>query len=105
MCPLCYGAMSALVAMVLGPIGLIAARKDPLVVGPVVFLLPLAAIQAVGKYLGHLEIVQYLWLEKVFVPWWYYVLAGVVITIRVFRAWRIGRTAKAAKAAELAAVE
>jgi hypothetical protein len=105
MCPLCYGAMSALVAMILGPIGLIAARKDPLVVGPVVFLLPLAAMQAAGKYLGNLEIVQYLWLGNVFVPWWYYALGGAVIAARLFRAWRIGRTLKVANAAALAADE
>lgn len=105
MCPLCYGAMSALAAIILGPIGLIAARKDPLVVGPVVFLLPLAIMQAAGKYLGELEIVQYLWLGKVFVPWWYYALGGGVIGVRLLRAWRIGRKAKVAKAAAQAATE
>ena len=105
MCPLCYGAMSALAAIILGPIGLMAARKDPLVVGPIVFLLPLAIMQAAGKYLGEFEIVQYLWLGKVYIPLWYYVLGGVVIGVRLLRARRIGRKAKIAQATALAAAE
>lgn len=103
MCPLCYGASAALVALILGPLGYLVARKDPLVIGAVYFVVPLAAMQAAGWYLGGLEVVKYLWLSKVFIPWWFYAATGGVFFVRIIRAYRLGVLAKRAEAAQKAA--
>ncbi len=102
-CPLCQGALAAALAVLIGPAGAAAARRDPLVVGLLFVWTPLAGFQAMGRYYGGLTLVRWLHLNQVFIPWWIHVVFALVLVVRVIRAWRQGRIDSSVAAAKAAA--
>ncbi len=90
-CPLCQGALAALLAIIIGPAGAAAARKDPLCVGLAFVWMPLAGFQAVGHYRSDWAMIQTLHLDQLFIPAWIHAVCALMLTFRVFAAWRQGR--------------
>jgi hypothetical protein len=99
-CPLCQGALAAVLSLAIGPAGAAVARKDPLCVGLFFVWSPLAGFQALGHYKSDWTVVQWLHIDQVFVPAWIHVVFGLVLTARVFVAWRQGLIDKRAAAAK-----
>lgn len=104
-CPLCQGALAALLAVVIGPAGAAVAKKDPLCVGLFFVWSPLAGFQALGHYGSEWTVVQALHLDQLFLPAWVHAGFGLMLAFRVLSAWRQGRIDKLAAAAKAVAIE
>ena len=104
-CPLCQGALAALLSVVIGPTGAAVARKDPLCVGLFFVWSPLAGLQALGHYGSNWAVVQFLHLDQLFVPAWIHAAFGLMLLFRVFAAWRQGRIDRSSSAAKAIAEE
>ena len=94
-CPLCQGALAALLSLVIGPAGAAAARRDPLCIGLFFAWFPLCGLQALGHYGNSLGVVVFLQLDQLFIPAWLHAVFGLVLAWRVFCAWREGRACSA----------
>lgn len=104
-CPLCQGALAALLAVVIGPAGAAVAKKDPLCVGLFFVWSPLAGFQALGHYGSEWTIVHSLHLDQLFLPAWIHAVFGLMLAFRVLAAWRQGRIDKHVAAAKAVANE
>ncbi len=104
-CPLCVGAVAALLSLVIGPAGAAAARKDPLCLGLFFVWLPLSGLQAVGHLASEQWLVHFLNLDQLFLPAWLHALLGSLFATRVFFAWRQGKVDAISAAAKAAADE
>lgn len=104
-CPLCQGAVAALLSVLIGPAGAAVAKKDPLCMGLCFVWSPLAGLQAVGHYRSDWTFVQWLHLDQLFVPAWLHVVFGLMLIARVLSAWRQGKVDARMEAAQAAARE
>jgi hypothetical protein len=104
-CPLCQGALAALLAVIIGPAGAAVARRDPLCVGLSFVWIPLAGLQALGHYRSEWTVVQSLHIDQLFLPAWIHVVCGLMLVFRVVVAWRQGRIDKLSIAAKAIASE
>jgi hypothetical protein len=104
-CPLCQGAVAALLGLVIGPAGAAVARKDPLCMGIFFVWMPLAGFQALGHYQGNWSFLQFLLIDRLFIPAWLHAGFGLILLFRVFHAWRQGKVDKLAAAAKAIANE
>jgi hypothetical protein len=99
-CPLCQGALAALLSVIIGPTGAAVARRDPICMGLFLVWSPLAGLQALGHYQREWKIIQLLHLDQLFMPAWLHAVFGLVLFFRVIAAWRQGRIDKSSAAAK-----
>jgi hypothetical protein len=104
-CPLCQGAVAALIGLIIGPAGASVAKKDPLCMGIFFVWMPLAGLQALGHYSSEWTIVQSLHVDQLFIPAWIHTGFGLMFLLRVFHAWKQGKLDKLAAAAKAIADE